>query len=84
MNDDANRSRGLALGDPALLEQRDVYAGRGEHVRGCTTHGAAADYRDVSVESSAMSRICRTPRSRKAIQPVDSPVTCFGQRGNIL
>ncbi len=79
MHDDAGGARCLTLRNPALLEQRDVHASRGENIRSRASHGSAADNGDVGVEGPTVARIGWTARSGKPIEPIDSPVVCFGQ-----
>ena len=47
VHDHAGRAGRLALSDPALLEQRDVYAGRGKDVRRRASDRTTADDGDL-------------------------------------
>ena len=61
MHDHARRMTGLRVREPPLLEQGDLDAGRGEHIRGCAPHRSSADDGHLGLERAAMPRIRRPP-----------------------
>ena len=60
VHDDAGSASRLPVGEPALLEDGDIDAGRRQHIRRRAPQRTAADDGDFDLEVAAMPRIRRT------------------------